>query len=47
MDTVLAQYLVRSQGRGGRRLDRLLERNESLLDDWMLSYVDVDLLWLT
>ena len=47
MRAVLAQYLVRSLGRGGQRLDLLLERHESLLHDWMLSYVDVNLLWLT
>ena len=38
---------MRSLGSGGRRLDLLLERHRSLLDEWMLSYVDVDLLWLT
>ena len=47
MHAELAQYPVRNLGRGGQRLDLLLERHESLLDDWMLSYVDGDLLWLT
>lgn len=47
MHAELAQYPVRNLGRGGQRLDLLLERHESLLDDWILSYVDGDLLWLT
>ena len=38
---MLAQYLVRSLDHGGQKLDRLLERHESLLDDLMLSCEDV------